>query len=628
MGRKFTIKLKLTLVVLIAVVGFVFQGAVTFYTLDKLDESSSNLETAQHTAKTVSDTQADILNLLLHRASRSGMDFLNIPRYVQQVQHDNLAQLDLIIEQTTSGSLKKTLSRLQSELLDYLDHAIKWHQEKMLFDSAADGGVMGKAAHAAKALESALSGITYPHQVYSKVKAAEKDFFLTGSEEKIKWVDAYIGEVKLAMDETAIGRKRQPLLKTYTDAFHAAAEQYLVMRQQEEALDTRFSPMAKTVADAVQQLDGEIVPEAKEAAAQTTKRAKIILTTSAIVTASVIALLMLLIGRSITGGLRGTSVLLSRIAGGDLRLNGNRSEERLDEFGDLSKSASDMAENLRRLTGHTTTTAEELAQISAELTHTMQTLTTGSREITQQTHQVAVASEEMTATANEVARTTTDLHHAAETTSKASSQSAQKMGRTEDAIKDIERTVNEATGIVMSLAESSGKIGVVVNVINEIAEQTNLLALNAAIEAARAGESGRGFAVVADEVRNLASKTVDATKQITEIVSQIHTDSAAATEVMNRGQEVASRGAELGEDAMQAIDLIEQETHKVSDRSAQIATAIEEMSATIKDVYQNIDRVAEEARRSEAAASEITGTSELVATKASDLQAATGKLKL
>ncbi len=93
------------------------------------------------------------------------------------------------------------------------------------------------------------------------------------------------------------------------------------------------------------------------------------------------------------------------------------------------------------------------------------------------------------------------------------------------AVDDAKKT----DGTVQGLAETSQKIGKVVELINDIASQTNLLALNATIEAARAGEAGKGFAVVASEVKNLANQTAKATE---EIAGQINAMQAVTTDAV------------------------------------------------------------------------------------------------
>ncbi|WMJ87861.1 methyl-accepting chemotaxis protein [Anaerocolumna sp. MB42-C2] len=70
-----------------------------------------------------------------------------------------------------------------------------------------------------------------------------------------------------------------------------------------------------------------------------------------------------------------------------------------------------------------------------------------------------------------------------------------------------------------AIAEHSGKISKVIQVIEAIAEQTNLLSLNASIEAARAGKTGKGFGVVAAEIGKLASECRDAVRSSTELIN-------------------------------------------------------------------------------------------------------------
>lgn len=122
------------------------------------------------------------------------------------------------------------------------------------------------------------------------------------------------------------------------------------------------------------------------------------------------------------------------------------------------------------------------------------------------------------------------------------------VGEQKQVVENAGRTVgslaDQAADVARSargLAESSGRIKSVVEVIQQIADQTNLLALNAAIEAARAGESGRGFSVVADEVRKLAEKSRTSADNIgTDIIKLASDISAVAEDIESQAGKVSN----------------------------------------------------------------------------------------
>jgi methyl-accepting chemotaxis protein len=128
-----------------------------------------------------------------------------------------------------------------------------------------------------------------------------------------------------------------------------------------------------------------------------------------------------------------------------------------------------------------------------------------------------------------------------------------------------------ANAAMNRLGEASAEIGEVVKVINSVAQQTKLLALNATIEAARAGDAGKGFAVVANEVKELANETAKATKQISAQIQAIRAGTEGAVDVI----------AEVGRIIAQMHDI-----------STTIASAVEEQTATTKEIARNVSEAA------------------------------------
>jgi methyl-accepting chemotaxis protein len=146
-----------------------------------------------------------------------------------------------------------------------------------------------------------------------------------------------------------------------------------------------------------------------------------------------------------------------------------------------------------------------------------------------------------------------------------STQSGHTVQQAVQRIQAMAAAFEDAVQRVTALGRQTQGIGATVGAIRRVADQTNLLALNAAVEAARAGESGRGFAVVAGEVRQLAANSKEATDDISQTIAAIQTEVAALTATMQAGLATVQEGVVLANQAVQSMELIQQDARKVVD---------------------------------------------------------------
>jgi len=149
----------------------------------------------------------------------------------------------------------------------------------------------------------------------------------------------------------------------------------------------------------------------------------------------------------------------------------------------------------------------------------------------------------------------------------------------------------ELKDVVSDLGVRSESIGRIMTVISDIADQTNLLALNAAIEAARAGDAGRGFAVVADEVRKLAEKTMEATREVGQVIQAIQSGARDAASGMENAAAEVERATGQARQSGEALSEIVSIVEATSDQVRSIATAAEQQSAASTQIGRTVNSV-------------------------------------
>jgi methyl-accepting chemotaxis protein len=238
---------------------------------------------------------------------------------------------------------------------------------------------------------------------------------------------------------------------------------------------------------------------------------------------------------------------------------------------------------------------EVLAQTVSEASATIQEMTSSIEAVARNAEVMNSASSRASQTVTEMASNVNEVAKIAEEADRIS-QKAQEDARTGDeavqktvsGMRTISDTMENTARVITGLGKRSQEIGKILEVIEEIADQTNLLALNAAIEAARAGEAGRGFAVVADEVRKLAERSVEATKEIGEVIRQVQQETTDAVETAKLGASETKEGIQLADKAGLALRSIIDSVSRSSQLMANIASSTSRQSQASTEVLRTV----------------------------------------
>ena len=308
--------------------------------------------------------------------------------------------------------------------------------------------------------------------------------------------------------------------------------------------------------------------------------------------ALIMALLVVLIARSIVRPLQEAVQAMANIASGESDLTRSLDTHGQDEVTQLSRHFNTFTAKLRQVVSQLQVCANALAQSSAELGNNASQAHDRCQQQSQQMELVATAINEVTYGVQDVAK---NAEHAASEMRDAQTQAEQGQVNIDGSLQQIDAlsgTISQAVEVIRTLSTESTQIGGVLEVIRSIAEQTNLLALNAAIEAARAGEQGRGFAVVADEVRLLAQRTQKSTAEIQNMIERLQGHSEAAVKVISDSHQASQLTIEQAGQAGASLNAIGQALRNLNGLNASIASATLQQAHVVEDINQNVTQAA------------------------------------
>lgn len=333
----------------------------------------------------------------------------------------------------------------------------------------------------------------------------------------------------------------------------------------------------------------------------------------AILVAIIVSVIVFVLGSIYAGSLstsiRKTNAHLDKIASGDF--TGRLKLKRRDEFKLLSAAVNHMSDNVCSLVREVRQVGNVLSDDVVDVASATEKFVDSTDVIKNSLREIEQGVEQLNENASDsisqmdilssqfrlINQNTSRIGDAANQTNDAISEGLDIMQNLRNKTEESTEMMTKVSETMESLRGRIGHIGTIVNAIDDIAEQTTLLSLNASIEAARAGESGKGFSVVADEIRKLADQSLVSADQIRQIIEEITAQTKEAGESVGNAYVSVTEQKKAVEHTTESFHQMNEQTRVLTAQVQEILVYIQSMESarvTTGDAIQGISAVAEE----------------------------------
>jgi methyl-accepting chemotaxis protein len=357
-----------------------------------------------------------------------------------------------------------------------------------------------------------------------------------------------------------------------------------------------------------------------------------------VITSGVVAFVFF-ISKSISKTIRDAARIAKEISQGNFAVMVSESNSS-DEIGVLIRSQKQMIDSLKKVLNEVraasqsvSASAQQLSASGTELNSSVQQISTTVDQVSRGSQSQAQRIEKSKQTVEELAKSMNQLSSSAKESAEVSNQvgllsqrGAESAKEAGDYMNKIIEETNSSAQKVKALAEKTGEITAVLEVIRQIADQTSLLALNAAIEAARAGEAGRGFAVVADEVRRLAESSARSSDEIDSKLRQIqeHAQEVVqkiefSTNEVNQGKMVIDSSLKILHEIVDNIKTVSESVRSLSDSAHEQLVKVNTISVDAAEIASVSEQNASATEEASAAVEQQTAQTHEISSAANQM---------